>query len=599
MPKKNKIELKIEGMTCASCEVLIERKFHKIPGVSSVKVNQASGKAVVHFDGSEPSLQEFQNVVAADGYKIIADGIDNAGVKSKAQTRNTKRDYLEIGAILIIIFGLYILLKQANVFDFNLGISANMSYGFIFLIGLVAASSSCIAVTGGVLLSLAAKYNETYQPKTHLEKLKPHLLFNAGRIVSYTVLGGLLGGLGSFFTVSARVTGIVSIIASLFMILMGMRILKLFPGLHKYSPRLPKVISHKILKLENKQNKGLPFLMGGLTFFLPCGFTQSLQLYVISRGNFIDGALIMLFFALGTLPALLSLSAISSFAEGKFQRYFLKFSGVLVLILGLFNINNGLALAGFNASAVTSFFRGNNNGVQSQTDSIKTGTAQSNAVKIENGKQIVEMNVKGYTYTPSQFTIVKGVPVEWRVYNAGAAGCGQVLTVPSLGLTELLPRDNTKIINFTPDSVGQISFNCTMGMMTPGIFNVIENTNQSNSQNAIVLNTGTPKIFEAETQPYDPAADNSSVQKITVTVTADRGFDPPVTTIKKGIPVELTVDDQVDLGGCMGTMVIPEFGVAKLLKIGKNIINFTPTQTGTVDAVCSMGILQTSFNVVD
>jgi len=401
MSHKKKIELHVRGMTCGSCEFLTEHK-------------------------------------------------------------NTFRDYLEIFAIMVILFDLYLLLKPLHLFDSGLGITANMSYGLIFLIGLVAAGSSCIAVTGGLLISLAAKYNESYQPTSRFEKFRPHLFFNIGRICAYAFFGGLLGALGSLFSISARATGFISIAASLFMILMGIKILKLFPTLSKFSLMMPKFISQKILNLERKQSKALPFTMGALTFFLPCGFTQALQLYVISRGSFIDGALTMLFFSLGTLPALLSLGAISSVAKGNFQKYFLKFSGVLVMTLGVLNISNGFTLAGIHLPSVR-----NQKVAQAETNSSVT-------VPIVNGKQVVEMKVDGYEYSPSQFTVLQGVPVEWRIDGTNAAGCGQVLSVPSLGTNELLPKENVKIITFTPKDTGDIPFNCSMGMMTRGAsFHVI------------------------------------------------------------------------------------------------------------------------------
>ncbi len=584
MSKKHCLELKIEGMTCGSCEILIERKFQKIPGVLSAKVSQPAGKASIYYHDSAPSLQDLQNAIASNGYKIVAEGIDATQITSP-RTKNTKRDYMEIGAVLVIILGLYLLLKQTNLFDFNIGITADMSYGFIFLIGLVAASSSCIAVTGGVLLSLAAKYNETYLPQTRLEKFKPHLLFNLGRIVSYTILGGFLGSIGSIFSIAPKTTGIISIIASIFMILMGIKILKLFPGLHKYSPKMPKFISHRILNLENKQNKGIAFLMGALTFFLPCGFTQSLQLYSISTGNFWAGALTMFFFSLGTLPALLSLSAISSFAQGKFQRYFLKFSGVLVLILGMVNITNGFALAGFNISFLTSPL----------TTEANTSSQSIPAAKMIDGKQIVEMKVEGYSYTPSQFTVRQGIPVEWRIFNAGAAGCGQVINVPSLGITEFMPENETKVITFTPDKTGKIPFNCTMGMMTPdAAFTVIPNNEIS------IDNQNQKSETNAADQIYLSSENNvSNIQKATIEVNDDGVFTPSVTTLKKGVPVELAVNVKADLGGCMSTMIIQEFGVAQLLQLGRNVIQFTPTEAGTITAMCPMGIRQTTFNIVD
>lgn len=467
MSHQEKLEVRIEGMTCGSCEILIERKFKKIPGVKSVKVSQVQGKAVVYCD-QKPSVQELQHAIAADGYKIIVDGKPAQEGIALNQTKNTFKDYCEMSAMALVIFGVYLILKQFNLLGGGLGVTENMNFWFVLLIGLVAGSSSCIAVTGGVLLSVAAKYNQNVVAPTAWKKFKPHLFFNAGRIISYTVLGGVLGLIGSAFTISPAITGAVSLIASIFMILMGLNILHLFPWLGKLMPKPPKFLSNKILDLEGKSGKWIPFAIGALTFFLPCGFTQSFQIYVLSKGNWMQGALTMFLFALGTLPALLSLSAVSSFAKGAFQRYFLKFSGVMVLIIGLSNVGNGLSLLGINGSALGNVFQAGEANVAQASD----GTLPP----IENGKQIVNMKVEGYTYSPNRFTVRQGVPVEWRIDGKAAQGCGRVLVMPSLGITEFMPSDAIKTVTFTPKDVGTYSFNCTMGMMTPGsAFTVVPN----------------------------------------------------------------------------------------------------------------------------
>src|SRR5260370_18363897 len=119
---------------------------------------------------------------------------------------------------------------------------------------------------------------------------------------------------------------------------------KFSPPLKLLAPTMPKFIAHRIHDLSEKEAKGGAFVLGASTFFLPCGFTQALNRYVLDKGSFITGALIMLAFSLGTLPALVSLSALSGFAKGSFQKYFLKFAGVAVVLLGLFNIQTGLTL---------------------------------------------------------------------------------------------------------------------------------------------------------------------------------------------------------------------------------------------------------------
>ncbi|MBI2464427.1 sulfite exporter TauE/SafE family protein [Candidatus Peregrinibacteria bacterium] len=586
LPNLKKICLKINGMHCASCEVLIERKLKQFPGIERVNVNHVQGKAEI-FYSSFPGTVALNNLLQNLGYTVNLwqEGKETA---QPASSKNTSKDYAEMGTVFMILVALYLLLKQFNILPQNFGISDNMNFGFVFLIGLVAAMSTCIAVTGGLLVAVAAKYNEQYPHLNGVQKFRPHLYFNIGRVVSYTVLGGLVGALGSVISLSPRVNGMLTVFVSFIMIILGFQLLRLFPGLRRFQPKMPKFLAHKIHDLTGQDRKSTPFFLGASTFFLPCGFTQALQLYVLSKGDSLTGALTMLAFSLGTLPALLSLSALSSFVKGSFQRYFLKFAGILVIVLGFSNINNGLNLAGIRFSSASLF------------DIGQTTASQDNLVKIVNGVQIVEMKVNGYEYSPSNFTIVKNVPVEWRIDGSGAKGCGQVIVAPNLDISEYLPKKGIKTIRFTPKETGEIPFNCSMGMMTPGAsFTVIENasnitdnssrsisTNSDNSVNALVeadaLNTG-------RTDGCDPSIESCPIQKFFMEVSNERGFYPNTFEAKKGIPIELEIDDKVALGGCMGTVVVPDYDVAKRLTLGKNTLSFTPTKEGNSLLTCSMG----------
>jgi len=155
---------------------------------------------------------------------------------------------------------------------------------------------------------------------------------------------------------------------------------------------------------------------------------------------------------------LMSLSAISSFANGGVQRYFLKAAGVAVVILGIFNIQSGLTLT---ATATGGLPLGATNGQAPAT------AAATDFVPVVDGKQIVDMKIVGYQYVPHQFNVVQGIPVEWRVDAQQAAGCARVLLAPKAGVRKLLPFGTT-LIDFTPQDVGEIRFNCSMGMTTPG-----------------------------------------------------------------------------------------------------------------------------------
>lgn len=581
--KHNKLKLQIHGMHCASCEVLIERNFKKVPGVEQVNVSHVTGKANLTYS-QRPDLNALQAVIREHGY-TASSWADRHRMATQAEHRNTRKDYIELGAVVLILVAGYLILRQFDLFP-KLGITDNMSYGLIFAMGLVAAMSTCLAVAGGLLVAVAGKYNEQHPYLTGYQKFKPTLYFNVGRVVSYTVLGGAVGALGSVLTLSPRINGVITIAASLVMIILGFQLLKLFPGLKRFQPKMPKFLAHKIHDAtSNAHHPTAPFLLGAATFFLPCGFTQALQLYVLSKGDPVTGAITMLVFSLGTLPALMSLSAISSFAKGAFQRYFLKFSGALVIMLGVFNVNNGLTLTGSSVNLASFLPRSAPAAAQ---------TADDTAVKMVNGIQVVEMKVRGLTYSPSKFTLKQGVPVEWRIDGAQAQGCAQVITVPKLGITEYLPPQSTKTITFTPQEVGTIPFSCTMGMTTRGsAFTVVPNDGPVAAQPAPAVKAVTPPSGGC-----DPTISNCvAAQQLKMEVTEEQGFYPNTFAVKKGVPVELLMDAKVPLGGCMSVAVIPQYNVTQPLKLGVNKIAFTPTQAGSVDMTCAMGIPMVRFNV--
>jgi sulfite exporter TauE/SafE/copper chaperone CopZ len=455
---ENKFEIKIDGMTCGSCELLLERKLKKITEIFKIDVDFNRGSAIIYYTKNRPPLSKIKSIIENAGYEI-------SSLKKRKQEISIGRNFMELGGIAIILLALFTFLGNFDLFN-NVGITENMSFGFIFLIGVVAAFSSCLAVTGGLLVSITAKCANAHENLTGLQKFKPHIYFNTGRIIGYTLLGGLIGAFGSLFTISSSASGFLTIFASLIMVLLGLQLLNLYPKFIKnLIPKLPKSFSHKLMDSTNQSKPQTPFLLGAGTFFLPCGFTQALQIYVLSLGDPFIGAITMLAFSLGTLPGLLSLGAISSFLKGAAKRYFFKTVGLTVIFLGLFSMQSGLILAGIYTPENTQIIENSNN--------QNFETLDKN-VRIENGIQIVEMKIEKYSYYPSQFTIIKDIPVEWRIDSTGAAGCAQVISMPKLSYTEFLGKTK-KIITFTPTQTGNIDFMCSMAMTTPGAkFIVVE-----------------------------------------------------------------------------------------------------------------------------
>jgi uncharacterized protein len=450
------IKVKVAGMTCASCEVLLERGMKKVEGVHNVQVSRSKESATIHCE-KNIQLEDLQAAVADKGYTLVPHDTIDTPVRPPFIVKNKER-LSEIGSVIVILIGIYFILNQFDVIPKSLGVTDNMSYGFIFVIGLVAATSTCLAVAGGLLLAVANKYNAAHPNLTGVQKFKPHIWFNTGRIVSYALLGGLIGALGSALSISTKVTGIITIIASLFMIIMGIQLLQIFPWMNKIQLKMPKFIAHKVYDASHQESKETgklsSFLFGGSTFFLPCGFTQALQLYVLGKGDFVIGALTMLAFSLGTLPSLAGIGAFTSFAKGKTQRHFTTFSAVLVIMLGVFALPSGFTLI--------------------ELGSTQDFVGGSLLLEESNGEvQSIDLEVRGLDYYPTSFKLKKGVPVEWNIDGRKAVGCAKVLSVPALGIMEQLPQDKIKTITFTPTKAGKITFSCSMGMAGPGVFEVI------------------------------------------------------------------------------------------------------------------------------
>jgi len=432
--------LHVQGMHCRGCEVLIERKFGEIDGISSVRAHQHRGTVSFRSSRDIP-LDVLNAAITADGYHVTHEPL------TVVRQKNTALDYMEIGAVAMILFSSYLLFSKLGLIP-EVSLSENMSYGVIFIIGLVAAFSTCMAVSGGLLLAISARAAEKNPHATHRERFVPHLYFNIGRIISYTFLGGAIGALGSVIALSPAINGIVTVLASLVMIVLGFQILNLFPRLSYLIPKMPKLLGHRIHALAGRDGGRGSFLLGAGTFFLPCGFTQALQLYVLAQGSALTGALTMLTFALGTLPAFLAVGAVSQAESGTFRRYLLKTAGVLALTLGIVNTSAGFTLLGVGGTT--------------------KGTGNAVTITEEGGTQVVEMKVRGLSYSPSQFVVKKGVPVEWRIDGTGAAGCARVIVAPKLGLSTYLKADGPTIVTFTPEQEGTIEFSCSMGMTTRG-----------------------------------------------------------------------------------------------------------------------------------
>lgn len=468
------VSVRIQGMTCHSCELLIERAWQKIPGVTHVQVNAGAGKARLKVNGTRPSIDELERALGESKYRVMS--VEEQGGKQEASpapsAESTERPSFGriVGLIASVLFIGY-LLKRLNLLKVDVSFGEEMSFAAVFVIGLVAASSSCIAVSGGLLLSSMSRFNQQHLSETRMGKLRPVMMFVLGRIASYGFFGGLLGVVGKAIVPSPLLTGFLIILAAFYMFVMGMEMLHIAPPwLKRLLPSLPKKLSHRIMDKESNAHPLAPFLLGAGTFFLPCGFTQALQLYALTTGSFTASAITLFAFALGTAPSLLALGWASGSLKGKAGKLFFQFSGALVIVLGVWNFQSGLNLIGYPLSL--------GGDTVTQDAQVAGGTAGDTGkvlgAKDENDQQdvqVVKMAVNKTGYSPSQLTVEAGKPVRWEVDGTNAGGCITVLVSRSLGIQEAL-KPGVNVFEFTPKKPGKIPFSCSMGMYR-GSFTVV------------------------------------------------------------------------------------------------------------------------------
>jgi len=308
---------------------------------------------------------------------------------------------------------------------------------------------------GGINLSQCVpNVNTSCENSKKKSNLRPSILYNLGRVISYTVIGGIVGALGSIIAFSGMAKGLVAIIAGVFMVIMALNMLNLFPWLRKLNPRMPKIFAQKI-NAQKKSNS--PLYVGLLSGLMPCGPLQAMQLYALSTGDPLKGALAMLVFSLGTVPLMFGLGAISSLLSKKFTSKMMTASAVLVLILGVFMFSNGMSLSGIDLSSFSP-------NASSET-AAASGTPQTNnAPTVSDGVQTVTTKLSPNSYEP--ITVKVGVPVKWiiRADASDINGCNNQILVPKYNIQKkLVAGDN--IIEFTPTESGTVPFSCWMGMI--------------------------------------------------------------------------------------------------------------------------------------
>jgi len=434
--------IRIAGMHCPSCDILVKTKLHALDKIIEVKPDHKSKTVSISHHGTL-SLEEVNSILCEYGYK--ASHVEDVIVA------NSLQDKLQEAVIIAGIIGIlyYFALELHIVPVSTSGTVTNISGAFV--LGLIASASTCMATTGALFTSFINKH------RSQNKSFPIGIMFVMGRLVSYGLFGFALGYFGKALTYITQFGSILSIGIALILIVTGLDMLRLVSISHLFN-LLPKFNFSRLLKQTDKgwRVEYSALLLGSVTYLLPCGFTLSTQAYAMSTGNPWTSSLIMIAFAAGTIPSLIFLTLLSRIRNNNIYQYFLKVVGVIVIVVGCSYIFTTIQLHGLFPTL--------------STNDIETGSQYS---ILKDGIQIVQMTATATGYSPSQFIVKKGIPVRWEIDGKDIFGCQGTLQSPKAGIKLTYLKKGENVFEFTPTEVGIINFSCSMGMFS-GQFRVIE-----------------------------------------------------------------------------------------------------------------------------
>ena len=328
--------INVEWMHCNACKILIEKAIIDVKNVSGVKANVRKWTVEVSYDKVEPNFEEIEKAIKESWYQVC-----DYKVK-KAWFTNDKMNYLIFFLSLIWFLILYFLIKKFWWISSDFSTEEwELSFGFAALIWLIAWFSSCMAIVWWLVLAISSKWNNENWDTKFVNKFIPHIWFNLWRMVWFWILWWILWLLWGILKLSPIFLSVMTLIVGIILILLWLNLTKISP---KFDTLLAlptwKLFQKWSERIRNKNRIIYAILWWFLTFFLPCGFTFSMQLYALSTWDFVTWAIIMIAFAIGTLPWLLWIWILSSIFIWKVAKIFYQIVGVLVILLWVYNISN-------------------------------------------------------------------------------------------------------------------------------------------------------------------------------------------------------------------------------------------------------------------
>jgi uncharacterized protein len=341
-----------------------------------------------------------------------------------------------------------------------------------FITGLTTGGLSCLAVQGGLLASsLAYQLEQDMQAQGNLpgahSKFRPQIaqpiaLFLVAKVCAYTLLGLLLGALGSVLQLTPMMRTVLMIAIGIFMLGNGLRMLKVHPIFRYFVIEPPAVLTRYIRRTsKNGASRVTPLFLGAMTILIPCGVTQAMMAVALGTGNALQGAAIMLAFTLGTTPVFFSIAYFATRLGAAMEKYFTRIVALVVIILGLVSVDAGLNLAGSPVS-FTSLF---NRVTTAQATSNDAADPAVGAADFSQDGFLVNVTNSGYSPKVLHMPAQKEANLTWVTKNT--TSCALAVVVPGLNYQKILPNTGAVSLKIPAQARGTVMrYSCSMGMYT-------------------------------------------------------------------------------------------------------------------------------------
>jgi sulfite exporter TauE/SafE/copper chaperone CopZ len=437
----------VAGMTCRACERRIERNIRALPDVKRAAASATRGQVIVQVTAPVPDA-DIAAAIEAAGYSI-------------GRTPWLSRDrgaWLTVGGAVAGLVAVVALATATGLGELAAGAGDIRSGGLVvaLLLGLAAGVSTCLALTGGLVLALSAAFEARRDPAVEpgvVARLRPSAVFVAARVVGFTILGMGLGAIGASVTMPPALTAVLMFAVAALMALLGARLTGLSPRVAAWSPTLPSGLARALGIHEGSAatySDSRAAALGVASFFLPCGFTQAVQVYALSTGSPAIAGAILGVFALGTAPGLLALGGLPAVMPAHLRPTALRVVGVVVVGFALLNGVAGLRLLGV------------------APDMGAPTVAAAPDVTFEDGVQVLRTYQVANGYQPAEATLYAGVPTRWIVESLEGGSCAIFMQAPALGLQVLL-AEGDNVIDLPALEPGRIEYTCSMGMYSAAL----------------------------------------------------------------------------------------------------------------------------------